>query len=190
MYFSDLRKWVLFVAALYALFEGSVYYKAWKMEHQFVSDLRESKVYEDTLIDSIYSDFLRITNFHPGDQTVSIKLVKFPYQLNWIEIVDPQTDATLNDAIGYANGMNDDEKVDVYLDLNEWKKLNYIQKKSVLYHELLHDCFNTEHSRDRCNLMYSHISDCQIKGGTSRMREESLDLQLNRIIHGNFNSNE
>ena len=160
------------------------------MEHQFVSDLRESKVYEDTLIDSIYSDFLRITNFHPGDQTVSIKLVKFPYQLNWIEIVDPQTDATLNDAIGYANGMNDDEKVDVYLDLNEWKKLNYIQKKSVLYHELLHDCFNTEHSRDRCNLMYSHISDCQIKGGTSRMREESLDLQLNRIIHGNFNSNE
>ena len=53
--------------------------------------------------------------------------------------------------------MNDDSNISIYLNYTYWQNLSYQEKKWVLYHELLHDCFNTEHSHSNYDIMGSFL---------------------------------
>ena len=48
--------------------------------------------------------------------------------------------------MGIPVGMNDNSKVEVYIDIKSWNKIDYNHKKWVLYHELTHDIYNTGHN--------------------------------------------
>jgi hypothetical protein len=52
---------------------------------------------------------------------------------------------------GYAEGMNKNKEVNVYVSESVWKRLNEGQKRWLIFHELSHDIFNLHHGT--CELM-------------------------------------
>jgi hypothetical protein len=59
-------------------------------------------------------------------------------------------------AIAFALGMGNDNKIEIVVDYEQWLRLNKIEKFSVMFHELCHDIFNTQHDdSSRSNLMHS-----------------------------------
>ena len=47
--------------------------------------------------------------------------------------------------IAFAKGMNDDSKVEIYVNPNKWKSYSPAKRLFIIYHELGHDIFNFEH---------------------------------------------
>ena len=47
--------------------------------------------------------------------------------------------------IAFAKGMNDDSKVDIYVNPIKWKSYSPAKRLFIIYHELGHDIFNFEH---------------------------------------------
>ena len=59
-------------------------------------------------------------------------------------------------AIAFALGMNNDNKIEIVVDYEQWLRLNDFEKISVMFHELCHDIFNAEHDDSySSNLMHS-----------------------------------
>ena len=152
-------------------------YQLIKKERKFIQGLKNSIEFSDPLLNDILNDFIRIANKKLDNQDVSIKLVNFPFIFDWKkQMYAEESDVSLiNDYIGYAEGMFDDTKVQIYLDHDSWNKLNITQKKHLLYHELLHDVFNLDHSEIGCDLMSKQI--CNLKN--------DIDLELLKILKEN-----
>ena len=166
------------IAVLFILYYLSFSFQDKKKTKAFLSDLRSSKVYNDPTVNDIYEDFLMLTSAKTEGQDISIKLVDFPYVFDWYaDIYNEESNLEqLNDAIGYAAGMNDNSKVEVYVSYKDWKNLNLDEKRKLIYHELLHDFFNIEHFAEPCNIMYEGINSCP---------EVDLDKQLTKITEYN-----
>ena len=61
-------------------------------------------------------------------------------------------------AIAFALGMNNDKKVQIVVDYEQWLKLTDFEKMLTMFHELFHDLLNVEHDNSRnSNIMHSHI---------------------------------
>ena len=59
-------------------------------------------------------------------------------------------------AIAFALGMNNDDKIEIIVDYEQWLKLDFFEKTSVMFHELCHDILNAEHDDSySSNLMHS-----------------------------------
>lgn len=166
------------IVVLFVLYYLSFSFQNTKKIKAFLSDLRSSRVYTDSIVNNIYEDFLILTSAKTEGQDISIKLVDFPYVFDWYdEIYNEESDLEqLNDLIGYAAGMNDDSRVEVYLSYKDWKNLNLEMKRKLIYHELLHDFFNIEHFAEPCNIMYEGINSCP---------EVDLNKQLTKITEYN-----
>jgi hypothetical protein len=57
---------------------------------------------------------------------------------------------------GYAEGMNKDKEVNVYVSRMVWNRSNEGQKRWLIFHELSHDLFNLKHGT--CELMKPQLS--------------------------------
>ena len=67
-------------------------------------------------------------------------------------------------AIAFAIGMNQDNKVEIVVDYEQWLKLNDFQKMLTMFHELCHDLLNIEHDDSKeNNLMHSSIGPSSIE---------------------------
>ena len=132
-----------------------------KKIRKFVREINKEKGYEDPFIDKIYNDFLVISGFSSSNQSVNIKLAKFPFIIDWMSMYDKDTDLDLfSDASGMAIGMDDDSKIEIYIDYDDWNDLTRYEKRKLLYHELLHDCYNLEHVENSCDIMSAKINSC------------------------------
>lgn len=59
-------------------------------------------------------------------------------------------------AIAFALGMKNDNKIEIVVDYEQWLKLDFFEKTSVMFHELSHDILNAEHDDSFSNnLMHS-----------------------------------
>ena len=91
-----------------------------------------------------------------------------------MSMYDKDTDLDLfSDASGMAIGMDDDSKIEIYIDYDDWNDLTRYEKRKLLYHELLHDCYDLEHVNDQCDIMAPQINDC---------RDFDLNQNLSQII--------
>ena len=160
MRYSILKISILFIG-LVILFFWSFSFQEQKKVNKFKNQLNEARVYNDPLIDEIYIDFLTISNFDITDQDVSIQLVEFPFVFDWMSMYKEETNLDmLNDLMGIALGMWEDNKINIYLNYNDWRKLSLKNKRKLIYHELLHDCYNLEHVENSCDIMSAKINSC------------------------------
>ena len=154
-------KIALLFFVLLVILKWSFSFQEQKKIRQFVNEINSNAAYEDPLISTIYDDFITYTNFDVSNQSVKIKLAEFPFILNWMGFHDKETDVNLfSDKSGIAIGMDDDSKIEIYLNYNDWDKLTRTDKRKLLYHELLHDCYNIEHVDDDCNIMAPQLNEC------------------------------
>lgn len=171
----NLLKISLLFFGLVILFFWSFSYQEQKKMNDFLNKISKSKVYHDPMIDEIYFDFLSLSRFNIDEQDVSIKQVKFPFVFNWMGMVDVESNSDLfHDAIGFASGMDDDSKIEIYLNHSDWNSMDYSSKKKLLYHELLHDCYNIEHTDNSCDIMYERLHSCS---------NEDLDNNLRSLVN-------
>ena len=64
---------------------------------------------------------------------------------------------------GVSFGMDNDEKIIIYINGDDWREYNDDEKRLLIFHELAHDFLNARHVNDRCHFMYPRIpSQCQI----------------------------
>ena len=152
----------MFFVVLLIILKWSFAFQEKKKINTFIRKISEKVAYEDPFINEIYEDFIVITGFYASNQSVKIKLAEFPFILNWMGFQDKDTDIDLlNDMSGMAIGMDDDSKIEIYINYDDWNSLNLTDKRKLLYHELLHDCYNLEHVDDPCNIMAPKINDCR-----------------------------
>lgn len=59
-----------------------------------------------------------------------------------------------NDTLGIANGMDNDDEVNIVIDTLAWEGLNELERTTTMYHELSHDILNAEHVEDVDHLMH------------------------------------
>jgi hypothetical protein len=158
---------------LLMLFKWSFHFQERKKKNKFVTMINQNQSYVDPFIDVIYRDFKDATGYQDGNQIVKFRLAKFPFVFNWIGALDEKRDDGLfSDFVGYAIGMNDDKKIEIYLNYNYWTKLTPNEKRKVMYHELLHDCYNLEHVDDSCDIMSHRINDCDDSDIDSKLRHK------------------
>ncbi|MDG1823113.1 MAG: hypothetical protein P8H25_07070 [Flavobacteriaceae bacterium] len=86
------------------------------------------------------------------------------------------------DSHGVSYGMFDDSKVDILINKKSWDSFSTVQKYYILYHEMFHDVFNLEHSKnieDFGEIMYPGFS----KYDTLYMEDflNSLNKLLNKL---------
>jgi hypothetical protein len=149
------------LVVLVILLKWSFSFQEKKQIRKFIREINKEKGYEDPFIDKIYNDFLVISGFTLSNQSVNIKLAKFPFILDWMSMYDKDTDLDLfSDLSGMAIGMDDDSKIEIYIDYDDWNDLTRYEKRKLLYHELLHDCYNLEHVNDQCDIMAPNINYC------------------------------
>jgi hypothetical protein len=173
LYYRILKIGLLFVVLLIIL-KWSFAFQEQKKINSFVRKISEKAAYEDPLLNEIYKDFIAITGFSASNQSVKIKLAEFPFILNWMGFQDKETDIDLlSDMLGMAIGMDDDSKIEIYINYDDWTDLNLAEKRKLLYHELLHDCYNLEHVDEPCSIMAPQINDC---------RDFDLNKNLSQII--------
>jgi hypothetical protein len=158
---------------LLILFKWSFDFQEHKQKNKFVKLINQNQFYVDPFIDVIYRDFKAATGYKDGNQIVKFRLAKFPFIFNWIGALDKELDDGLfSDFVGYAIGMDDDKKIEIYLNYNYWTKLTPSEKREVMYHELLHDCYNLEHVEDSCDIMSHKIHDCGDSDIDSKLRNK------------------
>jgi hypothetical protein len=150
-------------------------YQFKKKHKKFIESVKSSKIYEDDNIIEFYIDFIKIAKIDLSGQDVFIKLVDFPYVLDWQEFIYKQKSdvSILNDFIGYAAGMNNDDKVEIYINKKDWDLLDYDKKRILIYHELCHDIFNLEHTNRGCGIMSPAICDF----------ENEINLELKQLLN-------
>ena len=164
----------LLLIGLIILYFWSFSYQEQKKLNSFLTKVNQTRVYNDPLIDEIYQDFLRISGFNIEGQDSTIKLVEFPYVFDWrSEYIGESNLDNLNDLMGLAVGMWDDSKIEVYINHSDWTLLDQKSKRKLLYHELLHDCFNLEHVDSSCDIMFKRLNSCI---------NNNLDDNLSRIL--------
>ena len=73
--------------------------------------------------------------------------------------------------------MGDDNKVEIYIDFDAWEKLDNRSKKGVLFHELLHDIYNIEHTTDSCDIMFYTVTKC----GKSELESQVLNYCVGQL---------
>ncbi len=175
MRFSIIKIVFIFLCFL-TIFVVSFYVQENKIKNRFLNKIHQNKSYEDPLINNLYQDFKIITKYNDSNQLVKFRLSDFPFVLTWITITEKNNEKDIfSDLVGFANGMNDDTKIDIYLNYKFWKDLTEIEKRSVLYHELLHDCYNLEHVNDSCDLLNPKLNICE-------------NIDLNKKLYFKINS--
>lgn len=120
-------------------------------QREFVQKLRESHSYDDGYVDLIYEEFVTLADIDLSKQKVLVEVVKFPKTYSggtWQLFND-----TFPSLAGIAVGYKDESCVEVYLNIDEWIYMSYMEKKHLIYHELCHDVFNLDHIEGDCNLM-------------------------------------
>ena len=153
-------KYTIMFIGLVILYFWSLSFQVKKKEREFKKKIADTHVFYDPLIDQIYSDFIIVSNFDVTGQDVSIKLVKFPYVYSWYNTGIKDQTGVYSDAAGIALGMGVDDKIDIYLNYNDWKTFGLDEKRKLIYHELLHDCYNLEHDENLCDIMYPYLNSC------------------------------
>lgn len=171
MWFYRIGKIVFIIFLFLIITIWSFYYQEQKKIRQFVDKINSIQRIEDPIIKIIFDDFITITNFDTSNQCVKIILADFPFVLNWMGIQNKEIDINLiGDTYGIAIGMNDDSKIEIYLNHKDWNKLTSSEKRKLLYHELIHDCYNLDHVENSCDIMASQLINCP-----------NLDLNQNLI---------
>jgi len=74
--------------------------------------------------------------------------------------------------MGIALGTNNDSVVAILINKDRWYKITPNRKRMVLYHELMHDIFNAEHT-DYKGLMYPVID--RVYGNPNILLKEELN---------------
>ena len=157
MSYKSLRIFLIIIA-LISIFRLSFYVHEKNQLRKFVELISMKKSLVDEDVDLILNNFIKNTNFDTTSQNVTIYLSEFPFVFNWMTARDGDLSKNVFcNSIGIAVGMNDDTKIKIFLNYTYWKNLSYQEKKWVLYHELLHDCYNIEHSASISDIMYTSL---------------------------------
>lgn len=157
MSFKSLRIFLIIVA-LISIFRLSFYVHEQNQLRKFVKLISMKKSVVDGDVDVILNNFIEFTKFDTTSQNVTIHLADFPFVFNWMSARDGDLSKNVFcNSIGIAFGMNDDSMIKIFLNYTYWKNLSYQEKKWVLYHELLHDCYDIEHSDSKSDIMYTSL---------------------------------
>ena len=88
-------------------------------------------------------------------------------------------------ATAIARGKGIDSLVHIVVYKDRWQKLTYSQKKLVILHELGHDYFNMEHSRQGEDIMMSDVKRIVYPSDLNKWKRQfyiNAKKQLNEII--------
>lgn len=81
-------------------------------------------------------------------------------------IIIKLADLTTINSYGVSFGMNDNSKIEIYIDASFWYNANEAEKYWILYHELCHDVLNIDHTADtpanKNTLMYPNVDITEI----------------------------
>lgn len=154
-------------------------YQENRQYHSFMEDVADAERVIDSDVDSILREFLKITHYDTIQlNSFSINVIEFPKVFSWQGLYDNSDDDfdILSDYIGLAWGMDNDEIVDIYLRSPDWEELSFAVKKKVLYHELLHDCYNLEHDGSICGIMAAETQICETSSADEELKTIINDL--------------
>ena len=123
---------LLFVAAYFSNFNN----KEYKLYQEISSSAYEADVDFDFYVKKFYRDLEVFGIFPKKPKTTIIKFAKF----------DHITDAT--HIHGVSCGVNDDDKIEIYINPSTWQKFNKPKRYYLMYHELSHDVLNVHDLKD------------------------------------------
>jgi len=107
-----------------------------KLYQEISSSAYEADVDFDFYVKKFYRDLEVFGIFPKKPQTTIIKFAGF----------DHITDATHIHGISY--GVNDDDKIEIYINPSTWEKFNKPKRYYLMYHELSHDVLNVHDLKD------------------------------------------
>ena len=59
-----------------------------------------------------------------------------------------------DELLGLANGAEDNSKINILINSNNWDELSELEKTTTMYHELSHDILNASHVENSMHLMH------------------------------------
>ena len=110
--------------------------KVYKLYNSIASSAYETDVDFDFYVDKFYRDIENYGIFPKKPRTKIIKFAK----------LDQLDNATHIHGVSY--GMNDDDKIEIYINPTTWDKFNKPMRYFLMYHELSHDVLNVDDLED------------------------------------------
>jgi len=139
-------------------------------ENEFILNLRSEDYYEPDIIQNALDNFLfavKWDELHLQEKVIIRVVENFP-------ILNDPLNFGFNDLMGFAAGMNDDNKIEIYIDNQYWSQMDTSLKLAVLYHEFGHDILNLKHSSGECDIMFAQLQNCV---------SQDLEFKLHRLIN-------
>lgn len=126
-----------------------------KLYHKISSSAFDANVDFDFYVKKFYRDVEVFGIFPKKPKTTIIKFAK----------LDQLTNATHIHGVSY--GMNDDDRIEIYINPSTWESFNKPMRYFLMYHELSHDVLNADDLKDipsnEGKLMYPAIASYESK---------------------------
>ena len=114
------------------------------------------------------SEFNRVTG---GNYVIDIRMIeKMPFVWDAIEKKN-----VTEGFVAFAIDMNNPGHR-IYVDKSIWNRLDLLEKKQLIYHELAHEHFQAEHVNNIRHLMHGSMVEI-------RFTEEQIDNQLRQVMY-------